>query len=1039
MKMPNWTKEQQEAISKSGENIIVSAGAGSGKTAVLTERVIQKLKNGIHIHELLILTFTKAAAAEMKERIRKSIKKNPDLEEELSFIDRAYITTFDSFSLSILKKYHYVLGLDKNISISEDSLLSMKKKEILDRVLEEFYEEGNETFEEMISTFCTKDDEGLKNSILGMIKKCELKYDLDDFLDHYIENYYADSTIDSYLEEYQKRLEEKKQSIKESFGVLGILVDGDYYEKVEDFLTPILETKDLNDLRRILKESKFPSLPRGSEEEVKLAKKEITTLLDEFSSFLEYGSLEDMKESILKTKDTASMIIEILKKYFTRIKAYKRENNYYEFSDIASMAIEILKNNASIREEVKNSFQEILVDEYQDTNDLQETFISFIASNNVYMVGDVKQSIYRFRNANPHIFREKYNAYQNHDGGSKIDLLKNFRSRKEVLEDINTMFRQIMDDEVGGADYIVSHQMVFGNTAYEEEGKKSESSISEIYQYTSLKQEGYSNDEVEAFLVARDIERKVKEKYTIFDKDTKEQRPATYSDFVILMDRTTTFSLYKKIFEYLNVPLTLYKDETLEQSTDLSLLKNLIDFIIHIKKKNYDTSFTYDFVSIARSFLYSLKDEEILDVVTNKKFFETKVYNDLESIVEQLDSNDIYHILLAILGSTNFYQKSIEVGDIEEREVRITKVLELAHNLDLAGFSIYEFKEYLEKLLKDGYSIRYSMNTDTGDSVKIMTIHKSKGLEYPVCYFTGLYKTFNIMDIKNKFLYSEKYGFLLPYFEEGIAETFLKLLMKENYLEEEVSEKIRLFYVALTRAKEKMIFFLPHQELEVGSEELISTFKRKKYRSFAHILNSLKGSIQKEYHVLELNKENFTKDYLLPLEMKQESFQSLEELHVSELELETSKRQEKHFSKSTSHIVTKEEIENMRFGSTVHEILEYLDFKNPNLEEIENTFIRKKIEAFLKHPILQNVKEATIYKEFEFLYEEENITYHGIIDCMLEYEESIDLIDYKLKNVSDDAYINQLTGYQHYLERISNKKVNLYLYSIIDNKIEPIS
>ncbi len=1037
--MPNWTKEQQEAISRSGENIIVSAGAGSGKTAVLTERVIQKLKSGIHIHELLILTFTKAAAAEMKERIRKSIKKNPDLEEELSFIDRAYITTFDSFSLSILKKYHYILGLDKDISISEESLLSMKKKEILESIFENLYEEENSDFEEMISTFCTKDDESLKTAILGMIRKCELKYDIEEYLNSYLESYYSDTTISGYISEYIQRLGEKKIAIKESFQNLGYLVDGDYYEKVEDYLNPILETEDLESLRTIIASSKFPSLPRGSEEEVKTAKKELSTLLDELNSFLEYGSIEEMQESILKTKNTAFIIIEILKRYFERIKVYKRENNYYEFSDIASMAIEILRSNSNIREEVKHSFKEILVDEYQDTNDLQETFISFIANNNVYMVGDVKQSIYRFRNANPHIFRQKYNAYQNHDGGSKIDLLKNFRSRKEVLEDINTMFRQIMDDEVGGADYVVSHQMLFGNATYEDEGKKQESSRSEIFQYSSLKQEGYSNDEVEALLVARDIEEKVKNKYTIFDKDTKEQRPAAYSDFVILMDRTTTFSLYKKIFEYLNVPLTLYKDETLEQSTDLYLLKNIIDFIIHIKRKEYDVSYTYDFVSIARSFLYSLSDEEILDIVSSKKYFETAIYKDLEPIAKELDSNDIYHILLIILECTNFYQKSIEAGDIENREVRITKVLELAHNLDQSGTSIYEFKDYLEKLLKEGYSIRYSMNTDTGDSVKIMTIHKSKGLEYPVCYFTGLYKTFNIMDIKDKFLYSEKYGFLLPYFDEGIAETFLKLLMKESYLEEEVSEKIRLFYVALTRAKEKMIFYLPFQELEMGSEELISTTKRKKYRSFAHILNSLKGSIQNEYRALELKAEDFTKDYLLPSKMGEEKFSSSEKIKVEELEIKVDEKEEKHFSKNISHIITKEEKANMRFGSMVHEILEFIDFKNPNLEEIENTFIRTKIESFLAHPLLENVKNANVYKEFEFIYEEDNAEYHGIIDCMLEYDDSIDLIDYKLKNVVDEAYKKQLSGYRKYLESISSKKVNLYLYSIIDSKIELVA
>ena len=206
-----------------------------------------------------------------------------------------------------------------------------------------------------------------------------------------------------------------------------------------------------------------------------------------------------------------------------------------------------------------------------------------------------------------------------------------------------------------------------------------------------------------------------------------------------------------------------------------------------------------------------------------------------------------------------------------------------------------------------------------------------------------------------------------------------------------------------------------------------------------HILNSLKGSIQKEYQVLSLTKEDFTKDYLLPMEIKKNDFSSSESLIVQELNFDLKEHEEKHFSKNTVHIVTKTEKENMRFGSIVHEVLEYLDFKNPHLEEIENDFIRKKIECFLNHSLLAKVEEATIYKEFEFLYEEENTTYHGIIDCLLEYDNHIDLIDYKLKNVTDEAYINQLNGYKTYLEKISNKKVNLYLYSIIDSKIEEIS
>lgn len=1035
--MPKWTQEQIDAIEKSGENIIVSAGAGSGKTAVLTERVIQKLKKGIHVHELLILTFTKAAAAEMKERIRKSIKKNPELEEELLFLDRAYITTFDSFSLSVLKKYHYRLGLDKDIAISEESLLSIQKKACLDEVFEELYEEENPLFESMISSFCTKNDEDIKKCVLGMSRKLELRYDLDSYLEDYLSDHYSDFHMQNFLQEYQKRIQEKKQCILEKLNVLESLVDEDYFSVVENYVTPILESDDISTLRTLLS-LKFPSLPRGTEEEGKKAKENLVVSLKDLSSFLEYGTLEEMKESIYKTKDTALVICEILKRYFKKIRLYKKENNLYEFTDIAMMAIRVLEENSDICDFLKHSFQEILVDEYQDTNDLQEKFISLIANDNVYMVGDIKQSIYRFRNANPNIFRKKYMDYQNHIGGIKIDLLKNFRSRPEVLEDINTIFRQVMDDEIGGADYISSHQMVFGNNTYIEEGKKDENSKSEIWQYTIKKSQGYSNEEVEAFLVAQDIKRKVDKKYIVFDKDTLQKRPCQYSDFVILMDRTTSFDLYKKIFEYLYIPLTLYKDENLEKSEDLSLIKNIIDFVICIKKKQYDISFQYSFTSIARSFLYALSDEEIWNAITSSAIAHTIVYQSLEPISQLLDSEDIYHILLRILDITNFYEKSITVGDIQKREIRIQKLLELAIHLTDSGYDIYQFKEYLTTLLEEGYSIRYSLNTNAADSVKIMTIHKSKGLEYPICYFTGLYKGFNILDIKDKFLYSSFYGFILPYFEEGISETFLKSLMKETYIEEEISEKIRLFYVATTRAKEKMIFLLPLQELEEGSESLISHIKRKKYRSFADILNSLHGDIQAQYQIVEPSLEMLTKEYLFPRNIEKRDFSSMEKLSVVELEEKEAFIEQKHFSKVSKKVITKEQAENMLFGTKVHEILEYLDFQNPEYSNIENRFIRNKVKSFLAHPLLKNIQSATIYKEYEFIYESNQAIYHGIIDCMLEYENYIDIIDYKLKNIAEEAYISQLKGYQNYIENITGKKVNLYLYSIIDSQIQQI-
>lgn len=1035
--MPRFTSEQLEAINRSGENIIVSAGAGSGKTAVLTERVIEKLRNGVHIDELLVLTFTKAAAAEMKERIRVSIKKNDSIKDELLKLDQAYITTFDSFLLSVLKKYYYVLGLDSNLGITEESILVTNKEKIMDEVFDSLYEIEDKDFLELISNFCVKDDKSLRSSVFNMAKKLEQKLEVNSFLNTYVDSYYSEEVMSKFSCEYQELIEEKKQEIRTIENELGFYVDGDYKDKVSDFLKPIYEESDIVKLKSLLS-LRFPSLPRGSEDDVKTKKESLVKVLKEFSEMLKYGSEDEMKMRVFSTRKSACVIISILKKYFERVNEFKRINNMYEFNDIAFMVIKILKENENVREEVKNSFKEILVDEYQDTNDIQEEFISLISDNNVYMVGDVKQSIYRFRNANPYIFRNKYNDYSNHKGGIKMDLLKNFRSRDEVLQDINVIFRQVMDDKLGGADYVLSHQMVFGNLSYNSEGATSQNNYSEVWQIPSMKEFGFSEDEIEAFLVARDIKKKVKEGYKVFDKKGI-LRDIKYSDMVILMDRSTQFDLYKKIFEDQGVPLTLYKDESLESSEDFRLVKRIVDFIVSLKLKDYGFKFRYSFVSIARSFLYSIKDDEIYKCVHDGKIFQSKVYENLKVFVSKLDTSDIYHLLSDIFDELDFYGKGIRRGDVKNRNSRLLKILELGKSMDESGYDVYEFSEYLEDLMSGGHSIKYSVSSGDEDSVKIMTIHKSKGLEYPVCYFTGLFKSFNIMEIKDRFVFDDSYGFVLPYFDEGIGETFVKLLMKEKYVRDEVSEKIRLFYVALTRAREKMIFLLPSKEVLSGSEALVSFSKRVKFRSFADIMYSLKGSILDRFRVLELNHEDFSKTYMFPKDVNKVLFSSDRAVNVSEFECNSNIEVNKHFSKSVSSVVSKEDARNMEFGTKVHEVLEFFDFKNPNYDGIHDKFILDRVKVLMDSDIFRNVKNANIYKEHEFMFLKDGVSYHGIIDLILEYDDHVDIVDYKLKNTSDEGYLAQLDGYKKYVESVSGKVVNTYLYSIIDAEVVKVN
>ena len=557
--MPSWTKEQEQAINESGHSIIVSAGAGSGKTAVLSERVITNLKKGMHINEMLLLTFTKAAAGEMRERIRNKIKKESSLVSELDLIDTAYITTFDSFALSIVRKYHYLLNLSHNIGIIDASVIEIKKREILDNIIDSYYENGDKDFFKLINDFCVKDDKDIRDGIMGISNKLDMLSNKNEYLDEYISKYYDNSWIDKNINKYIGLIKNKINEIKNELNNISFLVDSDYYEKLSVSLSGLLNSDGYEQIVSNLN-IKMPILPRGSEDDVKKKKDNINNLVKEIKNLCVYKDISEIKDSILMTKDYSMVICKIIREFSDKVFEYKYERDAFEFNDIAILAIKVIRDNENIRNELKNYFKEIMIDEYQDTNDLQEEFISMIENDNVYMVGDIKQSIYRFRNANPDIFKNKYDNYSNHISGEKIDLNKNFRSRKEVLDNINVIFNMIMDNDIGGAEYIESHQMVFGNNTYIEKGSTNQNNDFELYKYNYDRSSEFSKEEIEAFIIANDIKKKVENKYQIFDKDELVLRNAEYNDFVILMDRTSSFDLYKKIFEYMHIPLTLYKD-----------------------------------------------------------------------------------------------------------------------------------------------------------------------------------------------------------------------------------------------------------------------------------------------------------------------------------------------------------------------------------------------------------------------------------------------------------------------------------------------
>ena len=1029
--MPRWTEEQQLAIDKENTNIIVSAGAGSGKTAVLTARVIRKLKSGVGINHLLILTFTKKAAKEMKERIRKAIIADESIIKELDYLDSSYITTFDSFALSIVKKYSYLLNVRKDVKIADSSIIYFKKKAILDEIFENLYKEKDEKFLKLISDFTIKDDRDIKKHIFDISNKLDLKYNKEEYLDGYIESYYKENNFENLYKEYLEILKGKIKEINDKLEELSHHADTDFFLKYNDAFIPLLGSETYDEIaKNSVISFTHLRLPSNSSDEAKSLKEEVKSCLDNLVKIMPWSSYDELKESFFSTKEYIYPIVKIIKMLDSKINEFKHQKDIYDFTDISKMAIRVLKENDDVKEELKYFFKEIMIDEYQDTSDLQEEFVKMIDNDDVYMVGDIKQSIYRFRNANPYLFKYKYDTYAQNNGGFKIDLTKNFRSRVEVIDNVNLIFSAIMNDSLGGADYKVSHKMIFGNKTYIEEGLTTQNNNLEIYNYEYDKTSPYSKEEIEIFCIAKDIKEKIENKYQIFDKDKKILRDITYNDFAILLDKSKSFDLYKKVFEYLGIPLTIYTSLNITKEIEISLIKNILKLIISASEKKYDTEFKYAFTSIARSYLFEYTDEEIFNYARYSNYSESSIMKIVNEIKEDITSLSLGEIMSLVISKFSLYTKGIKSGNIENKISSIDSILSIATDLGSVGYGIYEFYDYLENLTEEEYKLEVKKQDYISDSVKIMTIHASKGLEFSICYFASLHSKFNIQDLNDKFSYSEKYGIITPYYNEGIGKTFIKMLYKENYINEEISEKIRLFYVALTRAKEKMIMVTsldnPKENIQI-----------KDARSFLDMLLSIKDSLIAYCKEVDIKSLNLTKNYNLIKEYnyKDAIEKTTDKIYVESLNFKEKEKTSKQISKETKTLLSKEDKEKMEFGTKMHEVFEYLDFKNPNIYSLPiSDYFKTKVEKFLSLIDTKNI--INVYKEYEFSYEKDDNSFHGIIDLILEYEDKIKIIDYKLKNIDDENYDKQIKTYKEYLSTKTNKKIETYLFSILKEKLE---
>ena len=373
------------------------------------------------------------------------------------------------------------------------------------------------------------------------------------------------------------------------------------------------------------------------------------------------------------------------------------------------MAIELVDKHEDIKNEIANSFKEILIDEYQDTNDLQDAFISRIERNNVYMVGDIKQSIYRFRNANPDLFKKKYDEYINSDSDELIELSHNFRSRAEVLDGINLIFDRTMDKKIGGADYKIGHHMISGrNEEYNQDN------ILEIlnYEYDSKMDEfsDINKQEFEAFVIARDIKEKIN-KFIVNDNGVK--RKAEYKDFCIIVDRTKNFDLYKQILMHYNIPSIIEADSRISDSDLISVIRAFYKLLNCVCVNDCGYDYQYSFTSLARSFLFEISDSDIYDIIKNNKYEESEIIRIINLISLNINSKSIADILDEIIEYTDLYTKLYKIKDVSNNLVKIDYLYQLAHTFNSMTYDYEEFDKYLRKVFEDeDLDIRYaSQNT----------------------------------------------------------------------------------------------------------------------------------------------------------------------------------------------------------------------------------------------------------------------------------------------------------------------------------------
>ena len=882
-----FTPEQKQVIELHDCNILVSAAAGSGKTAVLTERIVQMVcrkEKPVDIDRLLVVTFTNAAAAEMRERISQAIAdrleadgENEHLQKQAALLHNAQITTIDSFCLFVLRNNFQNIGLDPGFRVADEGELELVKQEVLATLLEEKYAEGAESFLKCVEYFCQGSrDSALEEYILELYRYA-LSYPYPrEWLQERKSDYRCDSTEDmekspwaAYLlnhvkrtlQSYHQDLETAKRICEQPDGpyMFGEMLEqeAEQFEKLmrEDSLVRFAEKLPAITFGR-LSSKKDDSVSATKREQVKemrdTVKAGVKKLCEQYfnvSFETEHRRMKDCAEAVCS-------LIALCLDFMDALDEMKREKKVLDFSDMEHMALDILVNKdengnlipTETALEYRDYFEEVLIDEYQDSNLVQEYLLKAVAREeedgyNRFMVGDVKQSIYKFRLARPELFLEKYHTYSTEQGTfRRIDLSKNFRSRKEVIDSVNTVFKKIMRTELGGIAYDEAAALYAGAVYPDNEGNESELLLFE----KPGKEEEQNARQVEAWGIAKRIHR-LKREFLVTDKTTGKLRPVMYKDIVILLRTNAGWDEeFKEVLAKEGIPAyvagrTGYfaTKEIQDVLQFLRVLDNpLQDIPLFGVMKSVFGRFTDEEAALIRAVggersdnLYRCLQGYAAGVTVSEQrkakgpgagevpamTVDTALQEKCKAFCEMLSGYrkctsymTILELLKHIFSEFDYpaYVAALPAGEkrLANVEMLLTKAAGFEKN---SYYGLFHFVRYMEQLEK--YNVDYGEAgtlDESADVVRIMSIHKSKGLEFPVAFVAGLSKKFNMQDTSGALVVDMDLGLGVDYVNPALrirSKTMRKNVLATKMKSDNLAEELRVLYVAMTRAKEKLI------------------------------------------------------------------------------------------------------------------------------------------------------------------------------------------------------------------------------------------